>query len=171
MIPGVIRRFTDSTERAAYSVSANEVGGLFYQLSDGTFHLAIAEGAASTKWQKLTGGNMRTMVIGTVSTKGSDAAVIRMPSPCAGKIVLIQSAANAALATGDATLTAKIGTNAVTDGVITITQSGSAAGDVDSAVPSAANTVAVGDMISITGGGSSSATATATVTVTIAEGQ
>ena len=74
---------------------------------------------------------------------------------------------NAALATGDATLTGKIGANAITNGVITITQAGSAAGDVDSATPSAAKTVAAGDVISFTGGGTSDATSTATVSLLI----
>jgi hypothetical protein len=78
----------------------------------------------------------------------------------AGRIVKIWSITEGVLTTGDATLTAKIGAVAVTDGVITITQAGSAAGDKDSATPSAANVVAAGDEVSLTVGGSN---ATATV--------
>lgn len=102
-----------------------------------------------------------------VSTKAADAAVVRVVSPVAGTIAKIYSVANAALATGDATLTGKIGSTAITGGVITITESGSAAGDVDSATPTAANTVAVGSVISLTGGGASTATATASCSVVI----
>ena len=93
--------------------------------------------------------------------------MLRVVSPVAGTIDKVYSVLNAALATGDATLTGKIGASAITSGVITITASGSAAGDVDSATPSAAKTVAIGDVISFTGGGSSSATGTATVSLLI----
>lgn len=124
--------------------------------------------AAATARTNLGGGaNKIALVLGDVSTKGSDAAVLRVVSPVAGTVDKIYSVLNAALATGDATLTGKIGASAITNGAITITESGSAAGDVDSASPSAAKTVAVGDVLSITGGGSSSATGTATVSVLI----
>ena len=105
--------------------------------------------------------------LSALSTKAADAAVSRIVSPVAGKITKIWSVSNAALAAGDATLTAKINATAVTNGVITIAQAGSAAGDVDSAVPTAANVVVPGDLISVTGGGASTATSTAEVLVEI----
>ena len=124
--------------------------------------------AVATARANLGGGaNKMAIVMGDVSTKGSDAAVLRFVSPVAGTIDKIYSVLNAALATGNATLTGKIGTTAITNGAITITESGSAAGDVDSATPSAAKTVAVGDVISVTGGGTSDATGTATVSILI----
>lgn len=124
--------------------------------------------AAATARTNLGGGaNKIALVLGDVSTKGSDAAVLRVVSPVAGTIDKVWSVLNAALATGDATLTGKIGADAITNGVITITQAGSAAGDVDSATPSAAKTVAAGDVISFTGGGTSDATSTATVSLLI----
>lgn len=107
------------------------------------------------------------LVLGTMSNKAADAAVLRVVSPIAGKITKFRSVSSAALATGDATLTAKIGAVNVTSGVITVTQAGSAAGDVDEATPTAANTVAPGDVISITGGGASTATSNSTVQVEI----
>jgi hypothetical protein len=106
--------------------------------------------------------------LGSISTKATDAAVLRFVSPVSGRITSIRSVANAALATGDATLTAAINGTAVTNGVITITQSGSAAGDADSCAPTAANRVAAGDVVTITGGGASTATATANVAILIA---
>lgn len=81
------------------------------------------------------------------------ANVYRVLSPVAGKVVQISSVIEGVLTVGDATLTAKINGVAITDGVITITQAGSAAGDKDFAVPTAANTVAVGDELSLTVGG------------------
>lgn len=100
---------------------------------------------------------------------GATAAIFRMVAPRAGTITKFRSVLNAALATGNATLTLKINGVAVTNGVITITQAGSAAGDVDEATPSAANVVAAGDVISITVGGTNDdadATADAVVEIT-----
>jgi hypothetical protein len=86
--------------------------------------------------------------------------VSRVRSPARGKVVQISSIIEGVLTTGDATLTGKIGTTAITGGVITITQSGSAAGDQDYANPTAANDVVEGDELSLTCGGTN---ATATV--------
>ena len=72
----------------------------------------------------------------------------------------IWSVTEGVLTTGDATITAKINGVAITTGVITVTQAGSAAGDKDSCVPTALNVVAVGDELSLTVGGTN---ATATV--------
>ncbi len=83
-------------------------------------------------------------------------------SPVAGRVTAIRSVAEGALTTGNATLTGKINGTAITNGVITITQAGSAAGDVDLATPTAANVVAAGDALSVTVGGTN-ATASAAV--------
>jgi len=82
------------------------------------------------------------------------AGVYRQLSIYAGRVVKIWSVIEGVLTTGDATLTGKIDGAAITTGVITITQAGSAAGDKDSCVPSAANVVAVGSELSLTVGGS-----------------
>lgn len=77
----------------------------------------------------------------------------------AGKITSIKSIVDAAVSTADITATFSINGTPVTDGVVTIATAASAAGDQDSATPSAANTVAVGDKISfvVTGGGAGGA--------------
>jgi hypothetical protein len=54
-------------------------------------------------------------------------------------ITKLKSTINQALGGADLTITASINTTAITDGVITVTQAGSAAGDHDEAVPSALN--------------------------------
>jgi len=79
--------------------------------------------------------------------------VFRQLAIYGGRVVKIWSVIEDVLTTGDATLTAKINGNAITGGVITVTQAGSAAGDKDSCVPTAANVVAAGDELSITVGG------------------
>lgn len=130
-------------------------------------NLSDLANAATARTALGGGANKIILHLDPVSTRATDAAVVRCVAPVAGTIAKIYSVANGALATGNATLTAKINATAITDGVITITQAGSAAGDVDSATPSAANTVAVGDVISLTGGGSSTATATASCLIVI----
>ena len=96
---------------------------------------------------------------------GADAKVYRVRSPVAGTLKTTGSVIDHALATGPATLTTKINTTAVTDGVVTIAQAGSAAGDPDVATATANNTVAVGDVLSVTVGGTNTdVDATANVT-------
>ena len=93
--------------------------------------------------------------------------VYRVVSPVAGTISKIYSVIDGVLTTGDATLTGKIGATGITAGAITITQSGSAAGDVDSCTPSALNVVSVGDVISVTVGGTNATASGAKVSVLI----
>ncbi len=102
----------------------------------------------------------------------ADAKVYHVASPVAGAITGIWSVLTQhALAGGNATLTGKIGAAAITNGVITITQSGSAVGDVDSATPTAANAVVAGSDINFTVGGTQTDTAAqALVTVEITLG-
>jgi hypothetical protein len=90
-------------------------------------------------------------------------------SPVAGTITRIASTLNvAALTTGDATITGAIAATPITTGAITITQSGSAVGDLDAVTPSAANVVAIGDWLNFTVAGTNdAATASATLTITV----
>lgn len=125
-------------------------------------------GTKATARTNLGGGADKICLpMGAVSLVGSGAAVLRIVSPVAGDIAAIRTVLNGALTTGDATLTGKIGATGITNGVVTITQAGSAAGDVDSATPSAAKTVAVGEVISVTVGGTNDASVTAEVVLTI----
>lgn len=105
--------------------------------------------------------------LGEISLVGSGAAVRRIVAPIAGTITAIRTVLNGALTSGNATLTAKIDSSAVPGGVVTITQADSAAGDVDSATPTAANTVAVGNVISLTVGGTNDANVSASALIEI----
>jgi hypothetical protein len=113
------------------------------------------------------GADKIILSIPDINLVGATAEVKRIVSPVAGTIDKIYSVIDGALTTGDATLTAKIGAVAVTDGAITVTQAASAAGDVDSVTPSAAKTVAVGNVISITVGGTNDAAKHGHVTLVI----
>ncbi len=87
---------------------------------------------------------------------GSLDATYYVVAPFAGDITKIHTVIDAAVATADITVTAKIGSTGMTNGVVTITSSASGAGDVDVATPSANNTVTAGQAINfvVAGGGS-----------------
>lgn len=80
-------------------------------------------------------------------------------APCRGKIVEVGSILHAAITTANDAITVEINGTAVTGAAFTITQSGSAAGDVDSAVPTALNNVVKGDSIEFVNDGASDTTA------------
>ena len=82
-------------------------------------------------------------------TDVSSAETVWTPVPTAGVITKIYSVIAGTIATAPAVLTCKINATGITDGVISITDSGSAAGDVDVVTPSALNVVAVGDALSV----------------------
>lgn len=104
-----------------------------------------------------------TVYIGDISTAGSGYIV----SPVAGTITAINSVINGAIATADAALTPKIGGTNITGGAITVANSGSAAGDIDTAAPSAANVLAVGDLLEVATDGASTNTVACAITFTI----
>lgn len=87
---------------------------------------------------------------------GSAEATYYLVSPHAGDISKIYTVIDGVVSTADITITAKIGSTGVTNGVVTIATAASAAGDVDVATPTAANTVTAGQAINfvVTGGGS-----------------
>jgi hypothetical protein len=86
---------------------------------------------------------------------GSAEAVYYLVCPHAGDIAKIYSVIDGVVGTADITITAAIGATPVTNGVVTIATAASAAGDVDVATPTAANTVTAGQAINltVTGGG------------------
>jgi hypothetical protein len=106
-----------------------------------------------------------TGVIDDISTAGQ--IYIPIPDEHSGEVVEIRTALNGAITGGDATITAKIGGTAMTNGAITVTQSGSAAGDVDTARPTGANAVAAGGSIEIETDGGSTGTVRLFVSVVI----
>lgn len=87
-------------------------------------------------------------------------------SPIRGKIVKVQAVAGAVV-DSDRTITTSIGATAITGGAITQTASGSAAGDVSSATPTAANAVNEGDTISFASDGAGSTACPTTMVATI----
>jgi hypothetical protein len=78
--------------------------------------------------------------------------------PVRGKVIKVGSILAGAITGANSALTTEINGTAVTGGAWTVTQSGSAAGDVDSAIPTAANAVKVGDAFEWISDGASSTT-------------
>lgn len=72
-----------------------------------------------------------------------------IPTPYACTITSITTCIDNAFTTADCSVLAEIDGVAVTNGAIIITQSGSAAGDVDTVTPTALNTTAAGGSIEI----------------------
>lgn len=102
-----------------------------------------------------------------ISSKASDAEVFRFVPNFNGRISKIRTVLNNVLATADATVQAKINGTNVTNGLVTIANAGSAAGDVDEADPTAANTFTAGQVITLTVGGGSTATGTFNASLTL----
>lgn len=144
----------DQTVAKTNGTNTRSVAGIISGVDDVGVHVFVAEEALADYL-----ANRRVFVPVRVATLVG-ANVYRALSIYAGRVVKVWSVIEGVLTTGDATLTAKIDGAAITAGLITITQAGSAAGDKDSCVPTALNVVAVGSELSLTVGGSN---ATATV--------
>ena len=104
-----------------------------------------------------------TSTIADISTASSTF----VPVPDGGKVIKIFTALQGAIGTANATITFEIGGTAITGGGITVTQSGSAAGDIDTATPTAANRVEEGGSIEMITDGASSNTIKLVVTFVI----
>lgn len=78
--------------------------------------------------------------------------------PHTGTIIKMYSVIDAGLSGGDATIQLRIAGVNVTDGMITVTQAGSAAGDIDVAMPTALNTATAGQVLSLVVGGTATGT-------------
>jgi hypothetical protein len=99
-------------------------------------------------------------VVQCYATNISSAGSAFTVSPCEGYVTKVWSVIENAITVADNTVTTKIAATAITGGVITITQSGSAAGDVDSAVPTALNHIYENQNIEFAYTGSTTACAT-----------
>lgn len=97
----------------------------------------------------------------------STASSCYVPIPHDGYVTKIYSVINGAIGTADCVITAYKGGTALTNGVITVATSGSAAGDVDSCTPTAGNNFTAGQMLTITTGGQSTNTVIGVFTIEV----
>lgn len=104
-----------------------------------------------------------TSTIADISTASSTFVAV----PDGGKIIKILTALQGAISGANAGISFEIGGTAVTGGGITVAHSGSAAGDVDTAEPTAANRVEEDGTIEMITDGGSTGTAKLLVTFVI----
>jgi len=111
----------------------------------------------------------RYICVNIADLKAADDGVYHVPSPVSGRITNIFTSLQGALTVGNATLTASIGGTNVTNGVVTLVEAASAAGQVNSATPTALNAVEAGQDIELTVGGTNTAIVAAVCVIEITE--
>lgn len=134
-----------------------------------------ASGGGSGSWKKVNASmidstsikNTNKVYLNVEFSDISTAQSVWVVCPLAGDITNIQSVIHGAIASANAVITAEIGGTLVTDSEVTVAHAGSAAGDVDSAVPTGANTVTAGQAIELITDGGSSNTVACTMTIEI----
>jgi len=135
----------------------------------------VATAASSaTVWKKITTDNidttdifgLNTIVVTCEIPDISTASKTWVVMPFAVSVTTIYTVIDAAITAADATLTARNHSGG-SMGTITITQSGSAAGDVDSLTPVSNNTFAAGEHFTIETDGGSTTTSKAIVTLVL----
>ena len=104
-----------------------------------------------------------TAEIEDISTASSTFVAI----PDGGKVVKILTALQGAISGADAAITFEVGGTAMTNSAITVANASSAAGDVDSSEPTAANSVEEGDAIEMITDGASATACEAVITFVI----
>lgn len=137
--------------------------------SDGSGMYRVLASTASTvtvePFPSLEGGGQIVLTGEIVDV--STASSLWLVSPVAGNIVRIMSVIDGTIATAPCVLDPQIGGTSITGGAISIADSGSAAGDVDTATPTALNVVAAGGAIEIANADASTNTVRAQITVVI----
>jgi hypothetical protein len=133
--------------------------------------LAVASNLSDVASAATSRGNLGIAMVlhnPSISLAIADAAVwyyIHPTGAASAVLTSIDTRLSGTLTTGNATLTAAIDGTPVTNGVVTITEAGSAAGDEDVATPTAARTLAAGQVLSLTVGGTNDAARTASVSI------
>lgn len=124
----------------------------------------VANGSGSGTWTA-----KETLVGETLSGYIEDVSsveTVHVPVPYAGTISKVITVLEGAIGSADATVTVK-NSSAVSMGTLTITQSGSAAGDVDTLSPSSNNTVTADSFITVSSDGASTTQAKLRFTIVL----
>lgn len=127
---------------------------------DGTDNTLVLGGSV----ESATGQNLKSFFLTVDMTDISAAGSVWVAPGRACTFKKLTSVINAAITGANCAITTEIGGALVTNGGLTITQSGSAAGDVDSATPTAANVLTASQALEIISDGASSTTSRGTFT-------
>lgn len=101
--------------------------------------------------------DLREQVVYAQVANVSSTSVVYSRAPFRGTVTKVGVVLSSAASTADATCTTSLAGTNITNGVVTVTQSGSAAGSVFTSTPSAANTCNEDDNIGFTFSGSGTA--------------
>lgn len=134
--------------------------------------VATANGSGVTVWQKITSSNIDTSSIFTtnkayitcVIPDVSTADTVYVYVPFGGTLTLVGTVLENAITTANATVTVA-NNGGSSAGTITVTQAGSAAGDIDSLSPVSNNTFTAGQKVQISTDGASDTAAKLFVTL------
>ena len=121
----------------------------------------VADGAGSGTWE-----DHRRSVVNLHIHDISTASSMYVPIPFGGTVSRVSSVIAGAITGADVVLTVK-NSSAATMGTITITQTGSAAGDVDFTNPSTNNTITDNDYILVEGDGGASSHVDCVVSIVV----
>lgn len=156
----IVYALDDQTVALGEGATGRPVAGVVLDVDSLGVWVTTGLGAVGGGGAAAEGGGTNLLKIRLEDNVGANALVHRyVHSGPPATIRSIRTITDRALTTGDETITAAINGNAVTGGVVTITQSGSAAGDIDLAEPSAANVLEEGDVLTLTVGGTQASTA------------
>ena len=130
--------------------------------SASTGQVYIANGSGSGAWTAHHNTCVLTVQLANISAASS----CYVATPIAGTITKIYSVISAAITGGDAIITSKLGSTALTNGAITIAN-GSGIAAIDNCTPTANHTVTVGQAITLTSDGGSTNTSIGMFTIVI----
>lgn len=151
----------DETVALTEGASGNRpVAGVVVDVNDDGVWVASGPGGGSGGGSAVIGGGTNLLhfrLEDNVSANALEHRYVHRGPPATIKSV--STIIDRALTGGDETITMDIGGVAVTGGVITITQSGSAEADIDTVSPSAANVLEEGDVLRFLVGGTQTSTA------------
>lgn len=156
----------DETVSLTDNAGVRPIAGICTSVDSSGVWVRVGEDALAEASGGGAGNNVSLGIATNVSATGYVARYVHAGP--AMRIRSLRSIISAVLATGDMTITAAINGVAVTGGVLTVTQSGSAAGDIDLATPTAANTISEGQSLTLTVGGTNTGAGHTDVTVELA---
>lgn len=161
-----IARYTgagDTVANIATALAASADAASLLPKGSAVLITSLESGSVAAAWYLVTANAGTSLTLASAATVGTagliplvcppvtlaDGSTILLAPGFAGTVKGITTVARGQVSTNAAVCTFKIGTTAITNGVVTIAAAG-AAGDVDSATPTAANVFTATDYLQVT---------------------